>query len=79
LKCSPFPKTARECGLEALRAKLRALGGAVERIAFFYAVTVNNPSCTIPVEPAAAGAARSGGQTVARAGAPDSDLLRPSL
>ena len=32
-----------------------------------------------PVEPAAAGAARSGGQAVAGTGAADSDLLRPGL
>jgi len=41
------PEDGEGIGLEALERKLRALGGAVERIAFFYAVTVNNPSCTI--------------------------------
>jgi 2-aminoadipate transaminase len=41
------PEDEEGIGLEALERKLRALGGAVERIAFFYAVTVNNPSCTI--------------------------------
>ena len=31
----------------ALDRKLRALGHGIDRIAFFYVVTVNNPSCTI--------------------------------
>ena len=33
--------------LEALERKLSALGDRVDQIAFFYVVTVNNPSCTI--------------------------------
>jgi DNA-binding transcriptional MocR family regulator len=41
------PEDDEGIGLAALERKLRALGGAVERIAFFYVVTVNNPSCTI--------------------------------
>ena len=41
------PEDEEGIGLAALERKLRALGGAIERIAFFYAVTVNNPSCTI--------------------------------
>jgi DNA-binding transcriptional MocR family regulator len=31
----------------ALDSKLHALGGGIDRIAFFYLVTVNNPTCTI--------------------------------
>ena len=31
----------------ALERKLEALGGGIDRIAFLYVVTVNNPSCTI--------------------------------
>jgi DNA-binding transcriptional MocR family regulator len=42
-----IPEDDEGIGLAALERKLRALGGAVERIAFFYVVTVNNPSCTI--------------------------------
>jgi DNA-binding transcriptional MocR family regulator len=41
------PEDDEGIALAALERKLRALGGAVERIAFFYTVTVNNPSCTI--------------------------------
>jgi DNA-binding transcriptional MocR family regulator len=41
------PEDEEGIGLAALERKLRALGSAIERIAFFYAVTVNNPSCTI--------------------------------
>jgi len=41
------PEDEEGIGLAALEGKLRALGGAVERIAFLYVVTVNNPSCTI--------------------------------
>ena len=41
------PEDEEGIGLAAIERKLRALGGAVERIVFFYAVTVNNPSCTI--------------------------------
>jgi DNA-binding transcriptional MocR family regulator len=38
-----------EEGLDAaaLERKLQALGGGIDRVAFFYVVTVNNPSCTI--------------------------------
>src|ERR1035437_3728375 len=60
------PEDDEGIGLAALEGKLRALGGAVERIAFFYAVTVNNPSCTILSNKACrgplAGAARTAGQ-----------------
>jgi DNA-binding transcriptional MocR family regulator len=45
------PEDEEGIGLAALERKLRALGEAVERIAFFYAVTVNNPSCTILSNP----------------------------
>jgi len=41
------PEDDEGIALAALERKLRALGSAVERIAFFYVVTVNNPSCTI--------------------------------
>jgi DNA-binding transcriptional MocR family regulator len=33
--------------MAALERKLQALGKSIDRIAFFYVVTVNNPSCTI--------------------------------
>jgi DNA-binding transcriptional MocR family regulator len=42
-----IPEDQEGIGLAALDRKLRALGGAAGRIAFFYVVTVNNPSCTI--------------------------------
>ena len=41
------PEDTDGIDLQILERKLKALGGAVERIAFFYTVTVNNPSCTI--------------------------------
>jgi len=41
------PEDEEGIELSALERKLDALGGAVEKISFFYAVTVNNPSCTI--------------------------------
>jgi DNA-binding transcriptional MocR family regulator len=41
------PEDAEGIAMEALERKLAALGDAIGRIAFFYVVTVNNPSCTI--------------------------------
>jgi DNA-binding transcriptional MocR family regulator len=41
------PENEEGIGLAALERKLEALGRGVERISFFYVVTVNNPSCTI--------------------------------
>ena len=41
------PEDGEGIGMEALERKLAALGPATARIAFFYVVTVNNPSCTI--------------------------------
>jgi DNA-binding transcriptional MocR family regulator len=41
------PEDDEGIGLAALESKLRALGAAAQRMAFFYVVTVNNPSCTI--------------------------------
>ena len=41
------PEDAEGPGMEALERKLRALGDGVHAIAFFYVVTVNNPSCTV--------------------------------
>jgi 2-aminoadipate transaminase len=41
------PEDAEGIDLAALEGKMRRLGGAADRIAFFYVVTVNNPSCTI--------------------------------
>ncbi|MGA2185037.1 MAG: aminotransferase class I/II-fold pyridoxal phosphate-dependent enzyme [Bryobacteraceae bacterium] len=41
------PEDAEGIDLAALDRKLRDLGGDAGRIAFFYVVTVNNPSCTI--------------------------------
>lgn len=41
------PEDAEGINLAALDRKLEALGSAVDRIAFFYVVTVNNPSCTV--------------------------------
>ena len=41
------PEDAEGIDLAALDRKLRDLGGDAGRVAFFYVVTVNNPSCTI--------------------------------
>lgn len=41
------PEDREGIDLDLLDRKLRALGDAASRIAFFYVVTVNNPSCTI--------------------------------
>jgi len=41
------PEDAEGIDLAALARKLDALGGDAARIAFFYVVTVNNPSCTV--------------------------------
>lgn len=41
------PEDAEGIELEALHRKLSELGDRAEQIAFFYVVTVNNPSCTI--------------------------------
>jgi 2-aminoadipate transaminase len=41
------PEDAEGIDLAALDRKLNALGDDARRIAFFYVVTVNNPSCTI--------------------------------
>ena len=41
------PEDDEGIDLDILARKLDALGDAAKRISFFYAVTVNNPSCTI--------------------------------
>lgn len=41
------PEDEEGIDLAILQRKLDALGGAAQRISFFYVVTVNNPSCTI--------------------------------
>jgi len=41
------PEDGEGIDLGTLHRKLEALGGEAARIAFFYVVTVNNPSCTI--------------------------------
>lgn len=41
------PEDAEGIELAALRRKLEALGSGADKLAFFYVVTVNNPSCTI--------------------------------
>lgn len=41
------PEDEEGIDVAALERRLRALGSNTGRIAFFYAVTVNNPSCTI--------------------------------
>ncbi len=41
------PEDDEGIGLEALERKLASLGDGINRLAFFYAVTVNNPSCTL--------------------------------
>ena len=41
------PEDEEGIGAAALERKLHALGSGVDRVAFFYVVTVNNPSCTI--------------------------------
>jgi DNA-binding transcriptional MocR family regulator len=41
------PEDGEGIELDALERKLHALGERVSEIAFFYVVTVNNPSCTI--------------------------------
>jgi DNA-binding transcriptional MocR family regulator len=41
------PEDEEGIGVAALERKLEALNGGIDRIAFFYVVTVNNPSCTI--------------------------------
>ena len=41
------PEDGEGISLEALDRKLHALGDRAREISFFYAVTVNNPSCTI--------------------------------
>lgn len=41
------PEDAGGIALDALERKLASLGGKVSQIAFFYVVTVNNPTCTI--------------------------------
>ena len=41
------PEDDEGIDLAALDRKLKALGKDVERISFFYVVTVNNPSCTV--------------------------------
>ena len=42
-----IPEDAQGINRSMLEAKLRSLGARAADIAFFYAVTVNNPSCTI--------------------------------
>ncbi len=42
-----IPEDAEGIALDALERKLHGLGERVNEIAFFYVVTVNNPSCTI--------------------------------
>ncbi len=46
-KVLAVPEDRDGIDLEALAGKLAASRGLAERIAFFYVVTVNNPSCTI--------------------------------
>jgi len=41
------PEDEEGIAVAALERKLQALGDGIGRIAFFYVVTVNNPSCTI--------------------------------
>ena len=41
------PEDEEGIEMAALERKLQALGKSIDRIAFFYVVTVNNPSCTI--------------------------------
>jgi DNA-binding transcriptional MocR family regulator len=41
------PEDEEGIGLDPLERKLRGLGDRADQIAFFYVVTVNNPSCTI--------------------------------
>jgi 2-aminoadipate transaminase len=41
------PEDEEGISVAALERKLHALGGGIDRIAFFYVVTVNNPTCTI--------------------------------
>ena len=41
------PEDSEGIDLAILVRKLEALGDAAQRISFFYAVTVNNPSCTV--------------------------------
>jgi DNA-binding transcriptional MocR family regulator len=41
------PEDGEGIALELLERKLQALGRGIDRIAFFYVVTVNNPTCTI--------------------------------
>jgi 2-aminoadipate transaminase len=41
------PEDEEGIGVEALERKLQARGGDIGRVAFFYVVTVNNPSCTV--------------------------------
>ncbi len=41
------PEDEEGIAMAALERKLQALGRGIERIAFFYVVTVNNPTCTI--------------------------------
>jgi DNA-binding transcriptional MocR family regulator len=41
------PEDDEGIAVAVLERKLQALGGGIDRIAFFYVVTVNNPSCTI--------------------------------
>ncbi|MBI5281195.1 MAG: pyridoxal phosphate-dependent aminotransferase [Candidatus Solibacter usitatus] len=45
------PEDSEGPRLDTLEQKLDALGGGVNDISFFYAVTVNNPSCTILSNP----------------------------
>lgn len=42
-----IPEDSEGIGLDALERELHALGDGINDISFFYAVTVNNPSCTI--------------------------------
>jgi len=41
------PEDEEGLAIAALERKLQAPGGGVDRLAFFYVVTVNNPTCTI--------------------------------
>jgi DNA-binding transcriptional MocR family regulator len=41
------PEDGEGIALEPLERKIQALGAGADRVAFFYVVTVNNPSCSI--------------------------------
>jgi 2-aminoadipate transaminase len=63
-----IPEDAEGIELDALERNLQALGDPAGRISFFYVVTVNNPSSRDPVDFAAPGAVRTGGEGPIRIG-----------